>query len=246
MLTAEAHVETERATRHLVQFCRHASHMVQRQPDQASGHGSGHRRRDHGSGHRSPVMPSLEWSDTYAVVTFGWGRCSLQATPRTLELRAEAVDEQGLRRIQEGVSGRLETIGSSDHLQVTWEAPLVLTSVQGGGAAASEVTDKAPERRGPVRTALVVMAGVLVVLLHLVAGPAVLLGAVLGALGLGGKLGKGFPTEAIGLGATFVVLLVLLKLAGMVVNVLILRRLGRPFLQNPPQWAARMLRWVIG
>lgn len=247
MLTAEAHVDTELASRHLVQFCRHASHMVESPLDQRPGHGPGHRRPHQGPGHRAPghsgghrpaEMANLEWSDTYAVASFGWGRCTLQATPRTLEVRAEASDEEGLRRIQDGVGRRLETIGSRDNLKVTWEAPLILTSVQSEGAASP--AGRAGHGRGILGTIGMGAAAGAFILHHA-------LGLGLGLAGgaiLASQQGLG---SGVRVGAEIVLALVVLKFVAMAVNMLILRRLGRslPFDRMPP-WAARPLRWVFG
>ncbi len=61
MLTAEARVETERASRYLAQLCRHASQLGQ------------HLRHTHDSGDAPPEVRHVEWSDTYGIVSLGWG-----------------------------------------------------------------------------------------------------------------------------------------------------------------------------
>jgi hypothetical protein len=45
----------------------------------------------------------------------------MHAAPGCLTLRAEAADEESLRRIQEFVTARLEKIGRRDHLTVNWQ-----------------------------------------------------------------------------------------------------------------------------
>jgi len=61
MLTAEARVPTDRATRYLDQFCRHASHMGQPQD---------HRPRPHSGGDDAPPEVShIAWSDTLGETT---------------------------------------------------------------------------------------------------------------------------------------------------------------------------------
>jgi hypothetical protein len=114
MLTAEAHVQTERPSRYLVQLCRHANQMGQR---------GLHRSRTHGGGgtQAPPEVQHVEWSDRYGIVRLSLGQWTMEATPGTLTLRAEAANEKGLQRIQDLVAGRLETIGSRDHLTVTWQ-----------------------------------------------------------------------------------------------------------------------------
>jgi hypothetical protein len=114
MLTAEAQIQTHRPSRYLIQLCSHASDMG--------------RHRDHGlrahtgsAPEGSPELHHAEWSDTYGIVSLSWGQCTLQATPGILTLRAEAVDEENLRRIQELVGRRLESFGRRDHLKVDWQ-----------------------------------------------------------------------------------------------------------------------------
>jgi len=120
MLTSEAHVETERPSRYLVQLCRHISQM---------GRPLGHRPRAHGGDTQSPPeVQHIEWTETYGTARLSWGQWTMQAAPGTLTLRAEAADEKDLQRIQDLVAGRLEKIGRRDHLAVAWqrsEAPSV-------------------------------------------------------------------------------------------------------------------------
>jgi hypothetical protein len=125
MLTAEARIETERASRHLVQFCRHASQMRRH---------LGHGRRTHDAGEASPEVRGVEWSDTDGTVTFGRGRCVLQATPEALTVRVEAGDDEDLRRLQALVAKRLETIGTREHLAVTWHTGRMLNLVPPSGS----------------------------------------------------------------------------------------------------------------
>jgi hypothetical protein len=110
MLTAEARVQTDDPSRYLIRLCQHASKM--------SSH-LRHRPRTHDGG-VPPVMRHAEWSGTDGTLTLNWGQCTLQASPGTLMLRAEAADEDNLRRIQDLVAGRLEKFGRRDHLTVTW------------------------------------------------------------------------------------------------------------------------------
>jgi hypothetical protein len=102
MLIAEANVETERASRYLVQLCQHL-HKVGRAHPQMQAH--------------------VEWSDDRGVISFDWGRCTLRALPGVLTLRAEAPDEQSLQRLEQRVADRLEQVGRRDHLRVTWTPP---------------------------------------------------------------------------------------------------------------------------
>jgi hypothetical protein len=62
-----------------------------------------------------------EWSGTYGTVTLNWGRWTLQAVPGALTVRAEAADEENLRRIQDLLTARLESFGRREHLTVNWQ-----------------------------------------------------------------------------------------------------------------------------
>lgn len=99
MLNAEAPVKTERSSRYLAQLCRHVNKAAQANPQ---------------------MQAHVEWSDTHGVISLGGGRCTLRADPGVLTLRAEAPDEEGLRRVEDRVADRLERIGRRDHLTVTW------------------------------------------------------------------------------------------------------------------------------
>ena len=99
MLIAEARVETERSSRYLVHLCKHFEHKAPERPD---------------------VDLHVEWSDDHGRVSFGWGRCTLDADPRLLTLRAEAPDAESLQRVEDVVATLLETFGKRDGLTVTW------------------------------------------------------------------------------------------------------------------------------
>jgi hypothetical protein len=114
MLSAEARVETQHPSRYLVQLCRHASHMGQHLR---------HRPRTHDDGDAPPEVQHVQWSETHGIVSLSWGQWTMQATPDTLTLRAQAIDDENLQRIQNLVAGRLERIGRRDHLTVSWQRP---------------------------------------------------------------------------------------------------------------------------
>jgi hypothetical protein len=123
MLIAEARVETERSSRYLVQLCRHVSKV--------------------GRGH-SQMQARVEWSDDRGMISFDWGRCTLRALPGVLMLRAEASDEDALRRIEHRVADRLEQIGRRDRLVVAW------TRVQSAAEHSAETpADETEDTRGP-------------------------------------------------------------------------------------------------
>ncbi len=102
MLIAEAHVETRRPSRYLVQFCQHLSRV-----SSASAH----------------MQVSVDGADDQAVIDFGWGRCRLYTGPDVLFVRAEAGDEASLHEIERRIANRLEGAGRRDNLTVRWSAP---------------------------------------------------------------------------------------------------------------------------
>lgn len=118
VLIAEAHVETGRPSRYLVQLCQHVSHLAQAHPQ---------------------MQAHVEWSDDRGVISFGWGRCTLRAQPGALTLRAEARDEESLQRIEQRVADNLERFGRRDHLTVNWTPP------QGAG---EQLPRQSPRARG--------------------------------------------------------------------------------------------------
>jgi hypothetical protein len=114
MLTVEAQVETERPSRYLVQFCKHAAAM-----------GGGHRGPGMHLGDalaRREVQVHADWSDTHGVVTFTpWGQCTITASADMLTLRVEAADEENLRKIQDIITRDLGRFGRRDGLAVNWQ-----------------------------------------------------------------------------------------------------------------------------
>jgi hypothetical protein len=135
MLTSEAQVETERPGRYLVQLCRHASQMGQHLRQ---------RPRTHDGGDAPPEVQHVEWSDTYGIVRLSWGQWTMQTTPDTLMLRAEATDEENLRRIQDLVAARLEIFGRREHLKVRWQRFEAPTAQRGEGEHGRGATTSTP------------------------------------------------------------------------------------------------------
>ncbi len=114
MQTAEARIPTDRANRYLTQLCRHASKMGQHQS-------GGHPPRSHHAGDTPPPVPYVDWSDTIGVIRFGEGQCILRASDNALLLRVEAITENALHRLQDGIAHRLETFGQGERLAVHWQ-----------------------------------------------------------------------------------------------------------------------------
>jgi hypothetical protein len=123
MLTAEAHVQTEHPSRYLVQLCRHAQqvHRLRHRP----------RAHDGGDAQPPPKVQHVEWSETRGLISFGRGQCTMQATPGTLILHAEAADEENLQRVQDIVAKDIERFGQRDHLKVNWQLPEASTAQPG-------------------------------------------------------------------------------------------------------------------
>jgi hypothetical protein len=115
MQSAEAVIETEQASRYLVQFCRHAQQM--------GGHLGGplgHLRRAMDHGAARPELQHVEWTETNGTIVLNWGQCTMEASPEALRARAEATDEENLKRIQDLVTTRLESFGRRGNLRVVW------------------------------------------------------------------------------------------------------------------------------
>jgi hypothetical protein len=187
MPTAEAHVETDRPSRYLVQLCRHADQMGRRHRPGAHATGDEHSSRE--------LRVHVEWSDTHGIINLTpWGRCTMQATSRTLALRADATNEENLRRIQNLVTERLERFGRRDHLTVSWLPPTAAAAVHPDtdfadepGAAHAEQADVV--RRGRRAAIILTAAGslgiALAVAAHLLGAAALVASRWLGWTALG-------------------------------------------------------------
>jgi hypothetical protein len=117
MLTAEADIRTEHAARYLERVCGHAGKMGE------AGHRLGHRQPSHARGGGPPEVWRVECSGTEGTVSLNWGQWTMRALPGLLAVRAEAADEQDLRRIQDLLTARLQKFGRREHLTVTWRPP---------------------------------------------------------------------------------------------------------------------------
>jgi len=78
-----------------------------------------------------PDIQHVEWSDTRGTLTLTWGRCTMQAGPGTLTVRAEAASDESLQRVQDLITRNLERFGRREHLKVTWQ-PLQTPTAQAG------------------------------------------------------------------------------------------------------------------
>jgi len=116
MPSAEASVATDRASRYLVQLCRHLKNQ---------GRHLGHRPRMHHSGGATATHPAmrarLEWDENDATIEFDHGRCTAHAAADALVLRAEADDRETLEHIEQLISDHLIRFSRRSPLTVTWQ-----------------------------------------------------------------------------------------------------------------------------
>ena len=115
MLTAEADIRTEHAASYLARLCGHAGKMG------TAGRRLGHRRPSRAHGDAAPEVRRVECSGTEGTVSLDWGQWTMRALPGLLAVRAEAADEESLRRIQDLLTARLQKFGRREHLTVTWQ-----------------------------------------------------------------------------------------------------------------------------
>jgi hypothetical protein len=187
MPTLQAQIQTERASRYLVQLCKHAAAMG------SGGHTA--RMHLHAPIARREVQVAADWSDTTGTVTFApWGHCTLAAEEHALTLRIDAADDDGLTRIREVIDRDLQRFSQRDPVTVTWRPgePAGIAPVQ------SPPTSKSRQGipRWRLQTIVLALAAVLLVALH---------------VGLAGVVVA--KSRWIGIGTNVVVALVALKLA---------------------------------
>ncbi|MEV6157105.1 DUF2218 domain-containing protein [Nonomuraea sp. NPDC052129] len=151
MQRVEAHITTDRASRYLVQLCRHADQMSRGLPT-GPGHGPG----PHMGGER-PKSVKADWSETDGTINLDWGTCTLRATPEGLTVRVEAVDEDRLQRVQALLTRNITRMGRRDHLSVDWRRP---------DGTTSPVPATAPPRRSRYLTLGLTLVAVLAVAVH--------------------------------------------------------------------------------
>ena len=60
-------------------------------------------------------------SGTEGTVGLDWGQWTMRAFPGLLAVRAEAADEESLRRIQDLLTSRLQKFGRREHMTVNWQ-----------------------------------------------------------------------------------------------------------------------------
>jgi hypothetical protein len=117
MLTAEADIRTEHAAKYLARLCGHAGKMG------TAGRRLGHRPPSHAGGDIAPEVRRVDCAGTEGTVSLNWGQWTMRASPGLLAVRAEAADEESLRRIQDLLAARLQKFGRREHLTVNWRRP---------------------------------------------------------------------------------------------------------------------------
>ena len=115
MFTAEADIQTEYDARYLARLCGHAGKMG------TAGPRLGHRPRSHARGGAPPEIRQVECSETEGTVSLDCGQWTMRASPGLLAVRAEAADQENLRRIQDLLTARLQKFGRQERLTVNWQ-----------------------------------------------------------------------------------------------------------------------------
>jgi hypothetical protein len=109
MPTAQTRITTVRASRYLVQLCKHLNQI---------NHRSRHRhltRPGHG-----PEVERIEWTNNDGRIVFAFGQCDLHAADDSLTIELTADDTNALSQMQDMLAARLVTIGRRDNLDVRW------------------------------------------------------------------------------------------------------------------------------
>ena len=99
-LTTETRIETGNASKYLDELCRQLDARSHAKPE---------------------LGVQVEWTDAAGTVDFGWGRCTIQARETSLQLHAEAADQDALRQVRELMTRHLEKLASSNELPLTWQ-----------------------------------------------------------------------------------------------------------------------------
>ncbi|MGY0002405.1 DUF2218 domain-containing protein [Micromonospora sp. I033] len=186
MPVLQAQIQTDRATRYLVQFCKHAAAM--------GGGVHSARMRSH---MRRGVQVAAEWTDIRGTVTFdAWGRAELTADGNSLTVRIEAADEDRATQIRDIITRDLERFSRRDPLAIAWQRLESTDAAARREAGSLPSGQRRPFTRSRLQTAALALAVVLVVALH---------------VGLAGSVVA--QSRSTGLAANAVVALIALKIA---------------------------------
>jgi len=128
MPALQADITTDRASRYLAQFCKHAAAM---------GSGRVHRFRMHGGAPtgRGEVRVTAQWDEHTGTVDFDpWGRAHLEARPNTLLVRLDGADDEALTRMRTIIDNDLNRFGRTP-LTVVWHPAASATDAGPGHGA---------------------------------------------------------------------------------------------------------------
>lgn len=157
MPVLQAQIQTDRATRYLVQFCKHAAAM---------GGGGGHSGRRHVPMSREAQV-AAEWSDTTGRVTFGpWGQATLTAHDDSLTVLIDAADEGRLAQIRDIITRDFERFSRRNPLAVAWERLESPNTAPLPGAVGVPSEHRRSFPRSHFQSAVLALAVVLVIALH--------------------------------------------------------------------------------
>ena len=131
-LTAEARILTDRASRYLVQLCKHFANK---------GRHLTHRPRTHTLPELRPDQIQVEWTDSDGTLRLPWGQCTLRALPGALLVRVEADGQKNLERLEDLVSTHIGRFSRRDPLRVEWRSSGAAVDTPGEAAV--------PPRRQP-------------------------------------------------------------------------------------------------
>ncbi|MET7930498.1 DUF2218 domain-containing protein [Streptomyces sp. NPDC005349] len=165
MPTAETRLATDRASRYLVQLCRHLRQMPRMSHRPPGGQGKGR---------VQPEVRHVEFTDTHGTVRFADGLWTLDATADALTLRVDADDEEALRRLQDAIAARIEKIGRRDGLQAQWQRAVPDTLPQAEHDTHGNPGGRGVSRSRRATTLGLVAGGAVIVALHLGIGGAAL------------------------------------------------------------------------
>lgn len=154
MFQVEGQVATERASRYLVQLCRHLDQMTRMRHHAPVSHAGG----------MPPKVVSVEYSNVRGNVRFVGGQVILEASPEGLQLTVEGADEAALRSLQDGLAGRIERIGRRDALSVAWQPRVSAIPHAATKDASSSASGKRRSARLPF---VIVVAAAIAIAIHL-------------------------------------------------------------------------------
>jgi len=92
ILTAEAHVKTEKASKYLKWLCGHFN-----------------------------IKARAEYNDQHGTIDFDFGHCEMDAEDGELIMRVQAADDVSLDRVKHVVGDHLERFGYKESIQVAWK-----------------------------------------------------------------------------------------------------------------------------